>query len=78
MGEIDINKANLLMTAISSVAAFCTMIFVAYTILEMARQRKGAYRPDMILSSSGFYIYWHQRVDEMSFLSFSNEFRNPD
>src|SRR5581483_2084030 len=57
MGDIDINKANLLASAISSFATFCTMFLVLLTLAEMAKQRKSAYRPDIVVEPSHYYIH---------------------
>src|SRR5580692_10591429 len=73
MGDFDLSKMSLILTAVSSLATFCTMFLVGYTVLEMTRQRKTAYRPDIILHSPGFYIDWSEKDGRISALTFSNE-----
>jgi len=39
MGEIDFNKASLIVSAVASLATLVTMVLVALTLREMAKQR---------------------------------------
>jgi hypothetical protein len=68
MGEIDINKTNLLVSSISSLATFLTMFFVLLTLFEMAKQRKSSYRPDIVVLPSQYFFYskaTHDRIQSM-------------
>ncbi len=73
MGEIDFNKASLIVSAVASLATLVTMVLVAFTLLEMAKQRKTTYRPDIVLTTSGYFIYAEHQGGALSYLHFSNE-----
>lgn len=73
MGDIDFNKASLIVSAVASLATLVTMVLVAFTLLEMAKQRKTTYRPDIVLTTSGYFIYAEHQDHALSDLHFSNE-----
>ena len=78
MGEIDFIKASLIVSAVASLATLVTMVLVALTLREMAKQRKTTYRPDIVLSTSGYFIYAEHQDGALSYFHFSNEEVEPN
>ena len=46
---------------ISSGGTFISTIIILFTLLEMGKQRRSAYKPDLILAKQRFYIYQSQK-----------------
>lgn len=45
-------------TVVSSIGTFISSIVVLFTLIEINKQRKAVYRPDLVFSNSRYFLYW--------------------
>lgn len=67
------SKASLILSAVSNLATFLTMFIVLFTLLEMAKQRRSAYRPDIIITPPHYFVYCRARHKRILSMTISSE-----
>jgi hypothetical protein len=55
---------------ISGLGTFITAVIAAYTVVEIKRQRRSSYMPDIILDTYTAFWFWNKKFDDDSFFEF--------
>lgn len=71
---------NNLITILAGIGTFISALIAAYTVVEVKKQRRSSYMPELILETYGVYWYWNKSLKEDHKFEFKesalNEFDN--